>query len=923
MKDASLEQVEIKLGRQFGLLLYGILLLLSVTLAIVVSWGGRNSVEKNLIKEQKNVSHLFQQELAELKNNYYNSLKQFTSLPGVPQRSLALAKGPFFVFREEQVGERLEDHEATPLFESQVWFLDNALSLARQNELDYVGLYLVSPHDSIAAVSPTPAAEIISGKLILPYFEYKGRYRGLEMYSHQLGVNREADQKVTSNISALASDNRFVREPKNSNDAHQALGLKWDTNIPRRAIDKNKFGIWLIPHAGGITMRITQGISRESFNIKTENSEQTLAAIMVYEKELSSAMLKKMSAKFGQDLAILENSRFVSSSIAGLGGRILDADGMLSVEDRKYYSYVAPLRIDGIQGQYSVAVLSGTEKLTELVRTIYGYVALSTIVVLIIISPFLYFVLTDYTKKVRQRTTLLRQRTAELDQALLEQQAILDNAATGIAFLKNRVIIRCNGGLERMFGYASGELIGSSTRVLYSSQEEYESRGQTAYPVIQAGEVFTADYPLVHKDGHTIWCIVQAKLIDPQDMDKGMVFVVQDITARKEAERELAAAKERAEDATRAKSLFLANMSHEIRTPMNAVIGLSYLALKTALSDKQRDYVAKIHNAGTSLLGIINDILDFSKIEAGKLDMQNIGFMLDRTMDKVTTMVGHKVAEKGLELVFDVSPNVPQSLVGDPLRLEQILTNLIGNAVKFTERGEVLVRVEWLEHTGSQVKLKFSVSDTGIGLTPEQQQGLFQAFTQADGSITRKYGGTGLGLTICRRLVEMMGGTIWVESKFGIGSTFSFTAWFGRDQDKHALPAAAATQIRLDGLRVLLVEDNAINQIIATELMTGAGVVVETVDNGRVALDKLKSGQRYDVVLMDLQMPEMDGYAATAAIRSDASIADVTIVAMTAHAMAEERERCIAAGMNDYVSKPIDPEMLFTTLSRWDRRPQE
>jgi len=1064
MKNVNLEQVEIKLGRQFGLLLYGILLLLSVTLAIAVSWGGRSSIEKSLIEEQKNVSHLFQQELTELKHNYYNSLTQFISLPGVPQKSLALAKGPFFVFREEQIGERLEDHEATPLFENQVWFLDNALSLARQNELDYVGLYLVSPHDSIADVPPTPAAEFIGGKLALPYFEYKGKYRGLEMYSHQLGVNRETDRKVMGNISALASDNRFMREPKNSNSAHQALGLQWDTNISRRKIDKNKFGIWLIPHADSITIRITQGISRESFNIKTGNSEQALAAIMVYEKELSGAMLKKMSAKFGQDLAILKDSRFVSSSISGLSGRTLEADGMLSVQDRKYFSYVAPLKIDGIdgiQGQYSMAVLSGTEKLTELARTIYIYVALSTIVVLIIISPFLYFVLIGYTEKVRQRTALLRERTAELDQSLLEQQAILDNAATGIAFLKNRIIVRCNSGLERMFGYASDELTGCSTRVLYTSQEEYESRVQDKHSVIQAGGVFTDDFPLAHKNGHTIWCIVHAKLVDPQDMNKGMVFVVQDITERKEAERELAEAKERAEEATRSKSLFLANMSHEIRTPMNAVIGLSHLALATDLSDKQRDYVAKIHNAGTSLLGIINDILDFSKIEAGKLDMQSIGFVLDRTMDKVTTVIGNKVTDKGLELVFDVPSSMPQSLIGDSLRLEQILTNLISNAVKFTERGEVLVRVEWLEHTDSQVKLKFSVSDTGIGLTPEQQQRLFQAFTQADGSITRKYGGTGLGLTICRRLVEMMGGAIWVESEFGVGSTFSFTAWFGRGQDNiapalpdringlrvlivddnadarrvlaghcaalslsadeaasgseavaavrsaeeqgrayklvlmdctmpnmsgieaaraikfdlalaappailmvtafghnevkeladsspldgflvkpvcasmlvdtlqqmyrkspHAIPAAA-TQVRLDGLPVLLVEDNVINQMVATELMTDAGVVVEVADNGRVALSKLKSGQRYDVVLMDLQMPEMDGYAATAAIRADVSIADVTIVAMTAHVMAEERERCVAIGMNDFISKPIDPEMLFATLSRWDRRLSE
>ncbi|HYD59469.1 MAG TPA: response regulator [Noviherbaspirillum sp.] len=536
-----------------------------------------------------------------------------------------------------------------------------------------------------------------------------------------------------------------------------------------------------------------------------------------------------------------------------------------------------------------------------------------------------------------------------------------------------------------------------------------------------------------------------------------------DVTESRQQGEELRIAKEAAEEATRAKSLFLANMSHEIRTPMNAIIGLSHLALKTTLDKKQRDYVAKIHNAGTSLLGIINDILDFSKIEAGKLDIHNSNFVLDRTMDNVTTIVGHKAADKGLELIFDIAPDVPQALVGDPLRLEQILTNLIGNAVKFTERGEVLVRVEWLENTGARVKLKFSVRDTGVGMGAEQQQRLFQAFTQADGSITRKYGGTGLGLAICKRLVEMMGGTIWVQSERGVGSTFSFTAWFGRGQestrrdlpaqirglhvlivddnpearrvlaghcatlplqvdevasgeeavaavrqaaaDGHAYglvlmdwsmpsmngidtaraikqdpalemlpaivmvtafgredvrdeaagvpldgflvkPVSASTLVDtlvelygnsaqvqppgvsadyvLEGLRVLLVEDNAINQQIAAELMSSAGIVVDVADNGRIALDMLKSGVQYDIVLMDLQMPEMDGFATTEAIRGNMALAHLPVVAMTAHAMAEERERCIDAGMNDHIAKPIDPDVLFATLARWDRRkPQD
>ncbi|WP_109117796.1 response regulator [Azospirillum sp. TSO22-1] len=398
---------------------------------------------------------------------------------------------------------------------------------------------------------------------------------------------------------------------------------------------------------------------------------------------------------------------------------------------------------------------------------------------------------------------------------------------------------------------------------------------------------------------------------------EGIVVYFSDVTERKAGEQALLEAKTAAEAASRAKSEFLANMSHEIRTPMNAILGLVHLLQQTELSPRQKDYAQKIRGSAQSLLGILNDILDFSKVEAGKMELEHADFRLDELLDNLATIVSTAAREKDIEVLFLVKPEVPLELIGDPLRLQQVLINLAGNAIKFTEKGEVVVTVEAAEVTAERATLAFSIRDTGIGIAPDQQRALFAAFSQADSSTTRRYGGTGLGLAICTRLVGMMGGAMGVTSEPGVGSDFRFTAVFDRPAQPLARPVRARTLPR--NLRVLVVDDNDTARESLASLIRGFGWSAATAPSAEAAIDELShaaaAGEPYEVVLMDWRMPGMDGIEASQRIRSDHTLTGPIIIVVTAFGQEQAVQRVIDLGLDGIIVKPVTGSVLLDAIA--------
>lgn len=531
--------------------------------------------------------------------------------------------------------------------------------------------------------------------------------------------------------------------------------------------------------------------------------------------------------------------------------------------------------------------------------------------------------------RIQQRDVAIQKAHDGLEKRVEERtsylNALIENSPLAIMVLDSeRRVQLCNPAFEQMFQYSRQELIGkpvdgllAETNLLAEARNiSHETLG--GIPMNLVTQRMRKDGSLVDVELHGVPLVVKGEVV-------GSLGLYQDISARKRTEEAMRQAKEAAEASSRAKSEFLANMSHEIRTPMNGIMGMTELVLDTELDSEQREYLNMAKLSADSLLSLINDILDYSKIEAGKLEIDVIDFNLGDAIGDTMKTLSLRAHQKGLELAYDVRPDVPDALLGDPGRLRQIIVNLVGNAIKFTERGEVILYVETEWRTGEDIQLHFTISDTGIGIPVEKQATIFEAFTQADGSMSRTYGGTGLGLTISSRLVGFMHGRIWVESEPGKGSHFHFTAHFGLQKApaRTIVPRDPAT---LRDMRVLVVDDNATNRQILSKMLTNWHINPRAVESGAKAIVALREsqglGRIYPLILLDAQMPEMDGFALAETIKRNPDWKSATIMMLSSAGQRGDAKRCRELGISAYLTKPVrQAELLDAVLTALGTKP--
>ena len=521
-----------------------------------------------------------------------------------------------------------------------------------------------------------------------------------------------------------------------------------------------------------------------------------------------------------------------------------------------------------------------------------------------------------------------RVETAErqYQQTILQYSQALEQSPSGILILDDRGrVVYCNAFWTQLSGFDEVHTLGRPPRIL-DPLHTPEQQVEHIWKKLRSGQLWRGEFVQPHKDGHLFTVVV---LLAPMRNEEGetthYICIQHDISGIKKMQSELQASRDKAEAATLAKSQFLANMSHEIRTPMNGLIGMTQLALDEPLPPVAQNYIANAHTSAVSLLGILNDILDFSKIEAGKLQLEWLPVSLNDLMSQVISLQSVAAQAKGLALTLDIEPEVPQQLMSDPVRLMQILNNLIGNAIKFTASGSVAVRISLLTPSSPLLSVKplisFEVRDTGVGMSDSQMAQLFKPFTQADNSTTRLFGGTGLGLAISRSLCHLLDGHLQISSELDRGTCVTMLLPLKTLVPVAHAPAPPMPQDamgRLTGAHVLLVEDHPMNRQLMQVLLSKLGIQTVTAENGQLALDCLsQSPEKFDAVLMDVQMPVMDGIQATQQIRQDPRFASLPIIAVTANAMSDERELCFKAGMQDYLSKPVNRQALNEVLLRW------
>ncbi|MEP7252714.1 MAG: PAS domain S-box protein [Ginsengibacter sp.] len=662
----------------------------------------------------------------------------------------------------------------------------------------------------------------------------------------------------------------------------------------------------------------------KSLNIKDQKKKEAELSLLSVKDELSTNEIKYRNLIENSGVVMYTTSidgciTFSSSKAFNLTGYTME-----ELTGMHFTNLIADDWLEEVKGKYRRQAENNIEEtfVEFCIRTKHGdtkWVEQSAILVYEDGMPVGFQCIVKDISEKKKMEEVLRKYEMELVQNQKRLQSVLDNA-TSFIFIKDLEgkYLVINKQFKETFNVTDDQVIGKTVFNFTEDERAKRFTGKTS-EVLRSGKHVEFEEIIEMEDGKHHFLITKFPLLDSQNQIYGLSGIGTDITERVRYEEQLIQAKKIAEDAKKLQEQFLANMSHEIRTPMNGIQGMTDLLLETKLNDEQIDFTKTIKRSSDNLLVIINDILDFSKIQAGKLTIEKIDFKLSEVVENINAIFRHRLQEKKLDFRFEIDKNVPFVLNGDPYRLNQILVNLIGNAIKFTHEGGVNVKVTTEKQSRDEAVFNFSITDTGIGIPPDKISQIFESFTQASIETSRKYGGTGLGLAITRQLLELQGGSIYVESKINVGTSFKFTIPYHCSQSANP-EVFASSELKdyaslLKGKRFLVAEDNEVNQKVIRHVLRKAGGELDIANNGAEAVKYLQQNPVYDLIIMDLQMPEMDGYEATSFIRKEMKLS-IPIIAMTASALKGEKDKCLDIGMNEYMSKPFDVTFLYKRISQ-------